>query len=155
MDLYYRQAALQKPLPYRLFPPGLPLLPLTSAAATDPIRDALRSELTRPPPGAAAAAAAAAAAGLSDFRQENLDLMRVPEALRLPTSVALPSRSVELSDSIPVSKSEDLDPLEGKPPSSPPPALPLPLSPSPSENSPTDLRVRGSPELLANNSYRQ
>ena len=55
VDLYYRQAALQKPLAYRLFPPGLPLLPLpsdslrTGLEQPDLVRpDILRPELLRP-----------------------------------------------------------------------------------------------------------
>ncbi|XP_068216333.1 barH-like 1 homeobox protein [Palaemon carinicauda] len=51
MDLYYRQAAaaaaLQKPLAYRLYPTGLPMLPHL-AATSDPLRDALRPETIRP-----------------------------------------------------------------------------------------------------------
>ncbi|XP_045585696.1 barH-like 1 homeobox protein [Procambarus clarkii] len=49
VDLYYRQAAaaaaLQKPLAYRLYPPGLPILP---PMHSDPLRDALRPEALRP-----------------------------------------------------------------------------------------------------------
>ncbi|XP_066976962.1 barH-like 1 homeobox protein [Macrobrachium rosenbergii] len=49
VDLYYRQAAaaaaLQKPLAYRLYPPGLPILPHVTS---DPLRDALRPEALRP-----------------------------------------------------------------------------------------------------------
>lgn len=49
VDLYYRQAAaaaaLQKPLAYRLYPPGLPILPHVSS---EPLRDALRPEAIRP-----------------------------------------------------------------------------------------------------------
>lgn len=49
VDLYYRQAAaaaaLQKPLAYRLYPPGLPILP---PLHSDPLRDALRPEALRP-----------------------------------------------------------------------------------------------------------
>ncbi|KAG7173634.1 Homeobox protein B-H1-like, partial [Homarus americanus] len=49
VDLYYRQAAaaaaLQKPLAYRLYPPGLPIL---SPMHSDPLRDALRPEALRP-----------------------------------------------------------------------------------------------------------
>ncbi|KAK4322559.1 hypothetical protein Pmani_006685 [Petrolisthes manimaculis] len=49
VDLYYRQAAaaaaLQKPLAYRLYPPGLPMLP---HIPSDPLRDALRPEALRP-----------------------------------------------------------------------------------------------------------
>ncbi|KAK3855933.1 hypothetical protein Pcinc_037702 [Petrolisthes cinctipes] len=49
VDLYYRQAAaaaaLQKPLAYRLYPPGLPMLP---HIPSDPLRDALRPETIRP-----------------------------------------------------------------------------------------------------------
>ncbi|XP_064111659.1 barH-like 1 homeobox protein [Macrobrachium nipponense] len=51
MDLYYRQAAaaaaLQKPLAYRLYPTGLPILPHV-ATTSDPLRDALRPEALRP-----------------------------------------------------------------------------------------------------------
>ncbi|XP_042861325.1 barH-like 1 homeobox protein [Penaeus japonicus] len=50
VDLYYRQAAaaaaLQKPLAYRLYPPGLPILP--HVPTSDPLRDALRPEALRP-----------------------------------------------------------------------------------------------------------
>ena len=117
VDLYYRQAAaaaaLQKPLAYRLYPPGLPLLP--AGLTHDPLRDALRPELR-----------------LDTLRHEALrpDVIR-PEALRSLVSsgspIPLSAASLTVSASMP--SSPLTSPLSSSSPISasgsplPPPAL--------------------------------
>ncbi|RXG52177.1 Homeobox protein B-H2 [Armadillidium vulgare] len=134
VDLYYRQAALQKPLAYRLFPPGLPLIPLQ----TDPLREALRPDALR-----------------QDFRPESLlpesvrqeafrndllrpDIIRIPEALR-PTFLHRED-SIKAESSI-ASNGEGLtdDRVLVTSPASP---NAITLSPTPSDlsSAPTDLR---------------
>lgn len=148
VDLYYRQAAaaaaLQKPLAYRLYPPGLPLLPHMSS---DPLRDALRPEALRPDTVRPDA-----------VRPELLKPELRPDAARLERQDLLKGEAARLESR--------LFPLDGRLVLSPSPRdhdeaeLPLgdrgrPLggvlraseSPSPTHcPSPTDLRVRASPD---------
>lgn len=148
VDLYYRQAAaaaaLQKPLAYRLYPPGLPLLPHMSS---DPLRDALRPEALRPDTVRPDA-----------VRPELLKPELRPDAARLERQDLLKGEAARLESR--------LFPLDGRLILSPSPRdhdeaeLPFgdrgrPLggvlraseSPSPTHcPSPTDLRVRASPD---------
>ncbi|XP_064113480.1 barH-like 1 homeobox protein [Macrobrachium nipponense] len=156
VDLYYRQAAaaaaLQKPLAYRLYPPGLPILPHVTS---DPLRDALRPEALRPE-------AVRADVLRPELRHDALRLER-PELFKSDAGGKLESRLFP-GDSQ----------LVSPPPPLPPPAAgtardhddgdmpPLgdlgrsslgilmrpAASPSPTRcsSSPTDLRIRASPE---------
>lgn len=139
VDMYYRQAALQKPLAYRLFPPGLPLLPLQAEPLREVIRpDALRQEF-RPD------TLLSESLRQDVFRADLLrpDILRIPEALR-PTFLhreeavkteTPPSGPAEGADERGLSKS---------------PLSPIALTPSPQDlnpSAPTDLRIKGSPEL--------
>ncbi|XP_050692943.1 barH-like 1 homeobox protein isoform X2 [Eriocheir sinensis] len=143
VDLYYRQAAaaaaLQKPLAYRLYPPGLPLLPHMSS---DPLRDALRPEALRP----------------DAVRHDLLKPELRPDAARLERHEMLKSEAARLESRLfpldgrlvmsPSPRDHDEAeltlrdagrPLEGAPRAS--------RSPSPAHcPSPTDLRVRASPD---------
>lgn len=130
VDLYYRQAAaaaaLQKPLAYRLYPPGLPILP---QVASDPLRDALRPEAMRP----------------------GLRLDSTPDLLKSDPG-KMEGRIYPLDSRLgsPMSRETDDDQPAMKDITRPMPPL-LPASPSPSPSppqcpSPTDLRVRASPD---------
>lgn len=142
VDLYYRQAAaaaaLQKPLAYRLYPPGLPLLPTASLQQdalrtsnfppSDHLRDVLRPELRPEAPRP------------ETFRPEalRLDLFR-PDLLRndhlkLSESPRSMSGGLYVDTKRTSSETEDSDTsvrgTEGH------------QSPAP-----TDLRIRVSPEI--------
>ncbi|XP_042873949.1 barH-like 1 homeobox protein [Penaeus japonicus] len=137
VDLYYRQAAaaaaLQKPLAYRLYPPGLPILPPVSS---DPLRDALRPEALRPE-----------ALRPELLRQEALRLDRTEllksEGGKFDASRLLPSDVHVLSPSA-SRDHEDADMALGE--TARVGILRPSVTPSPPHcPSPTDLRVRVSP----------
>ena len=148
VDLYYRHAAaaaaLQKPLAYRLYPPGLPLLPHMSS---DPLRDALRPEALRPD-------TVRPEAVRPDFLKPDLR----PDAARLERhdllkgeAARLESRLFPLDGRLVISPSlRDHDEAElplGDAGRSLAGVLRASESPSPTHcPSPTDLRMRASPD---------
>ncbi|XP_071530706.1 uncharacterized protein [Panulirus ornatus] len=144
VDLYYRQAAaaaaLQKPLAYRLYPPGLPILPQMSA---DPLRDALRPETLRPE-------AVRPELLRPELRHDALRLDRT-DLLKTDAGGKLESRLFPLdarlvaspaprdTDDGDLSLGDAMRPLGG--------VLRTSASPSPTHcPSPADLRVRASPD---------
>ena len=141
VDLYYRQAAaaaaLQKPLAYRMYPPGLPLLPTAALqqdtlrtssfqhSAADPLRDVLRPTELRPE-----------APRPDTLRPEalRLDLFR-PDLFR-PDSLKHEPRPGLMLD---VRRTPPLDDNEGP--------LRAGTTDNPSSPTPTDLRIRVSPDV--------